>query len=137
MSDDPHFHVTSSQNRASILEHGLDWTRMAAARGIAGSTRPEQAGCFVSRDEYEVEWFVAMNNTGGPVDVWTVFGVDASELLESPEGYSFVPRVVPPGDVELLRRDIVPRPRPEASSSEARADDGPTVDDGRGLFFEL
>ena len=31
------FHVSSALNRESILAHGLDWTRMGAAPGIAGS----------------------------------------------------------------------------------------------------
>jgi hypothetical protein len=44
------FHVSSAANRKSILAHGLDWTRMGAARGIAGSTTPEQEGVFLCRD---------------------------------------------------------------------------------------
>jgi hypothetical protein len=32
------YHATSSENRDSIRSHGLDWKRMGAARGIAGST---------------------------------------------------------------------------------------------------
>ena len=45
---DPYWHVTSSRNRQSILEHGLDWRRMAFAPGIAGSPVPEREGCFLS-----------------------------------------------------------------------------------------
>ena len=81
------FHVTSSLNRESIGENGLDWDRMGDAWGIAGSRAPEQAGSFVCEDDGQVEWFVRMNNTGGPVDVWAVSGVDRVELHESPEGY--------------------------------------------------
>ena len=44
----PYWHVTSSRNRQSILEHGLDWRRMAFAPGVAGSPVPEQEGCFLS-----------------------------------------------------------------------------------------
>ena len=47
------FHVTSSLNRESIQAHGLDWRRMGAARGIAGSSAPEQAGCFLCLNEFE------------------------------------------------------------------------------------
>lgn len=36
------FHVTSSRNRESIGLVGLDWERMAASPGIAGSLRPER-----------------------------------------------------------------------------------------------
>jgi hypothetical protein len=99
------FHVSSSSNRRSILRYGLDWTRMGAARGIAGSATPEQEGCFVC-DERDVEWFIWLNNTRGTVDVWAVDGVSDDEVVESPEGYYFVPRKIPPDQVELLRRDI-------------------------------
>jgi hypothetical protein len=47
------FHVSSAANRESILAHGLDWTKMRAARGIAGSTAPEADGVFLCRDEFE------------------------------------------------------------------------------------
>ena len=43
------FHVTSALNRDSILAHGLDWTRMGAAPGIAGSLTPEEEGMFLCR----------------------------------------------------------------------------------------
>jgi hypothetical protein len=33
----PLYHVTSVRNRGSIRAHGLDWTRMGEAPGIAGS----------------------------------------------------------------------------------------------------
>jgi hypothetical protein len=102
------FHVTSSRNRDSITTHGLDWTRMADAAGIAGSTEPEQVGFFVCREEDEAEWFVRMNNTRGPVDVWAVSGLDPEELIESPEGYLYVPRRVPPKCLRLIREDIPP-----------------------------
>ena len=49
------FHVTSALNRDSILAHGLDWTRMGAAPGIAGSLTPEEEGVFLCRDEFEAD----------------------------------------------------------------------------------
>jgi hypothetical protein len=90
------FHVTSSKNRASILANGLDWRLMGASWGIAGSQGPEQQGCFLCRSEWEADWFVRMNNTGGPVDVWAVDGVDEAQLVESPEGYPYLPATIPP-----------------------------------------
>ena len=69
------FHVSSAANRESILAHGLDWTRMGVARGLAGSTAAEEEGVFLCRDQFEARFFVDMNNTGGPVDVWAVTGV--------------------------------------------------------------
>ena len=41
------FLLTSAMNRESILAHGLDWTRMGAAPGIAGSPVPEKEGVFL------------------------------------------------------------------------------------------
>jgi hypothetical protein len=79
------FHVTSSMNRESI--RALDWRLTGMSRGIAGSTHPEQEGCFMCLDDGELDWFVRMNNTGGPVDVWAVDGVNRQDLVVSPEGH--------------------------------------------------
>jgi hypothetical protein len=106
------FHVSSVRNRSSIGEHGLDWTRMGAAPGIAGSARPEVEGVFLCEDE-EVQWFMELNNTGGPVDLWKVTGVDIRELIDSPEGHQYVGRAIAPDHVELLEQDIPPRPHPD------------------------
>ena len=77
--------------------------------------RPEQAGCFLCRDQWEVDWFVEMNNTGGRVDVWGVDGVDESELVESPEGHYYVASPILAECLTLIRRDIpaVPMASPE------------------------
>jgi hypothetical protein len=119
-----YFHVSSSLNRESILTCGLDWERMGAAPGLAGSRRPEQQGCFLCRDEWGAEWIVDMNNTDGPVDVWAVDGVAEDSLVESGEGFFYVPFVIGPEHIVLLHRDIGPvqrnggwrwptRPRPD------------------------
>jgi hypothetical protein len=100
------FHVTSVRNRESVTAHGLDWTMMKDSPGIAGSRRPEQDGCFLCLDESEVDWFVRMNNTGGPVDVWVVDDVDTDDLVVSGEGHSFFPGIIPAHSLKLLRRDI-------------------------------
>lgn len=105
------FHVTSSLNRESIQAHGLDWSHMAAARGIAGSSVPEQAGCFLCLDEFEMEWFVKMNNTGGTVDVWAVEGVEPNDLVESPEGHLYLPRTIGAELLTLWRSDCPPPTR--------------------------
>lgn len=81
-----YFHVSSSLNRASIREHGLDGSLMGAARGIAGSASPAVQGIFLGHD-HDVDYFTRMNNTGGDVDVWAVDGVDVDDLLDSPNGY--------------------------------------------------
>ncbi|OZC79405.1 hypothetical protein CH251_00410 [Rhodococcus sp. 06-462-5] len=102
------YHVTSVLNRESIRQHGLDWRRMGAARGIAGSHQPEQEGCFLAADEWERDWFVGMNNTGGPVDVWEVSGVEDAELRQSPENFYFRPGVIPTSQIRLVHKDIEP-----------------------------
>ena len=112
------FHVSSSRNRASIQQYGLDCTRMEAATGVAGSTRPEQDGVFLCESEWEVEWFLRMRATtvlvgrGGRTsdtttsDVWAVDDVDADDLVVSPEGYKYLPGVIQPDQITLLRRDV-------------------------------
>ena len=102
------FHVTSSLNRASITKHGLDWARMAASCGIAGSSAPEAEGVFLCRDELEADWFVRMNNTGGPVDVWAVEGVDLRTLVDNGNGFGYLPEKVPASRLTLLRKDMPP-----------------------------
>ncbi len=95
------YHVTSRLNRASIAEHGLDWERMGAAPGIAGSPTPEVAGVFLCRDEFEVGWFARMNNTGGPVDVWEVDGVDPDSLVDNGSGYGYLAAKIPASQLTL------------------------------------
>jgi hypothetical protein len=97
----PLYHVSSTANRASIGAHGLDWTRMAAAPGIAGSAEPEVAGVFLC-DEDEVGFFQNINNTGGPVDVWAVTGIAADDLIDNGSGFSYLPAVIPAAQVTLV-----------------------------------
>jgi len=79
---------------------------MGLGRGIAGSREPEQDGCFLARGEYECRWFVRMNNTGGPVDVWQVDCIDVSELLTSAHGYQYFPGTIHPDQLTLIKTDI-------------------------------
>ena len=76
----------------SFVCSAWDWRRLKAA---SGSAEPKQQGCFVCQDEAEVDWFVGMNNTGGPFDGWDVSGVDRMSLVESPEGYHVLPETTP------------------------------------------
>lgn len=102
----PHFHVSSSLNRASIQEHGLDWRLMGAAPGIAGSPDAEQEGCFLVADEFTADFFVRMGVDRGPVDVWLVSDVDPELLVESPEGFDYLPAPIPPEQLTLHRADV-------------------------------
>ena len=100
------YHVTSSRNRASIAEHGLDWERMGGVSGIAGSPVPETEGVFLCRDEIEADWFVRLNNTGGPVDVWLVEGLQPGSLVDNGSGFEYVRHKIAAADLTLLRRDL-------------------------------
>jgi len=103
----PYFHVSSVLNRDSIAEHGLDPSRMGAARGIAGSASPEVAGCFVCREKWETSWFAyTINNTGGPVDVWEVHGLIDDELVDNGSGHVYFPGTIPPDRVTLVIQDV-------------------------------
>ena len=96
------FHVTSVQNRESIRAHGLDWTLMGAAPGIAGSGSPEAEGVFLCPSEFDAGFFVQINNTGGPVDVWAVDGIDEEELITTVNGFSYFPGRIPAHQITLL-----------------------------------
>jgi hypothetical protein len=109
---DTWFHVSSVANRDSILAHGLDWTRMGAARGIAGSAVPEADGVFLC-EEFMVWFFVRMNNTGGPVDVWAVSGIDEEQMLDNGSGFFYFPGRISAGQVALIEL---------AANGAARAD---------------
>jgi hypothetical protein len=80
---------------------------MRFARGIAGSLRPEKEGCFVCFDEIGAQWFVRMNNTGGPVDIWAIDDLDQSALVVSEEGYNYFPGCIPAENLTLVERDLL------------------------------
>jgi hypothetical protein len=125
------FHVTSSRNRRSIDEHGLDWTWMGEAPGIAGSRQPEVDGIFVCRDQGEVQFFLAMNNTGGPVDVWAIDGLSEADLIKAPEGFMYVPAAIARQRLALVHRDQVSEPAEPGFGSSAYASRLTiTLDDG-------
>lgn len=100
------FHVTSSSNRESIRLNGLDWTRMGAAAGIAGSRVPEVEGCFLC-SEHDIHFFVTMNRTVVPVDVWAVDGIDEEQLVRTSNGFDYLPHAVPAASLTLIKADAV------------------------------
>ena len=100
-------------NRDSIDAHGLDWTYMGAARGIAGSDSPEKEGVFVTTNRFDAGFFVRMNNTGGPVDLWAIDGVDIP--LNTSDGFFWVPARIAREKLTLLERSV---PIPVFESSE-------------------
>lgn len=82
---------------------------MGAAPGIAGSRRPEVEGIFVCRGEEETEFFFRINNTDGPVDLWSVDGLDEGLLLDNGNGFVYLPGRIPPAQVRLVRSDVPPQ----------------------------
>jgi hypothetical protein len=75
------YHVSSVRNRASIQQHGLDWTRMHDAPGIAGSRQPEAAVIYLGPDQGTAQFFARISNTGGPVDVWAIDDIPTEDLV--------------------------------------------------------
>jgi hypothetical protein len=92
----------TTANRHSILAHGLDWTRMGAAPGIAGSLTPEAEGIFLCTDESEAQFFTRINNTGGPVDIWAVTGIDQRQMIDAGSGFSYYPATIPASQINLV-----------------------------------
>jgi hypothetical protein len=102
------YHVTSSRNRGSIEVHGLDWSLMTTAPGIAGSREPEVEGIFVCPDRSTTDFFVGLNNTGGPVDVWAIDDIDQSRLVEAGSGFSYLPSRISPERLTLIDQTLQP-----------------------------
>ena len=118
------YHVTSSLNRASIAEHGLDWRRAPAEQGIAGSADPEVEGVFLARDPEEADWFVSMakrrverglrRDLG--IDMWEVtLDHDLDPHLEDPhpdlpylviDGFLCWERPIPAAHLRLVKQDL-------------------------------
>ncbi|HKY74853.1 MAG TPA: NUDIX domain-containing protein [Acidimicrobiia bacterium] len=75
-----------------------------------------------------------MNNTGGPVDLWAVDGVDEGELVQSSTGYLYLPATIPAERLTLLRADI-PEARPGISRRRSEKVVAYIVREGRVLVF--
>jgi len=97
------FHATASVNRQSIVRHGLDWRRMGAAPGIAGSARPELPAVFVCDSRDEIGFFLLMART--PADVWAV---DAQGLWieNGPNGWWIISQPIEAARLTLIERDV-------------------------------
>lgn len=102
------FHVTAVANRESISRHGLDWHRMGAVGGIAGSTEPERAAVFVCDSREEAGFFTAMADS--PSDVWAV-RAEGLWVENGPNGWQIITEPVGPDRLRLADRDVAPRGR--------------------------
>jgi hypothetical protein len=105
------FHATRSENRESIRRFGLDWRRMGAAPGIAGSTEPEWAGLFLCSSIASARWFARMPRDG-LTDIWAA-RLDGVWLEGAPDAsggadrdWAICPEPIAPDRLELIERDI-------------------------------
>ena len=94
------FHVTATENRQSILRHGLDWRQMGTTAGIAGSREPELPAVFLCENRDEIGFFTQMSRL--PADVWAV-RVDGLWVETGPDGWIIVSEPVPPERLRLLQ----------------------------------
>lgn len=79
---------------------------MKGVPGIAGNAAPDGEGVFLCEDEAEADFFVKMNNTDGPVDIWAVEGINLDDLQASLYGPYLLPYAVPPSRLTLVREDV-------------------------------
>ena len=99
-------HATATVNRDSIAEWGLDWTRMGAAQGIAGSYKPELDAVFLDHIE-GIEFFTHMSRQ--PCDVWEV---DVTGLwIEKHEDWLIHRSPIALGRLRLVAQDLPANPR--------------------------
>jgi hypothetical protein len=94
------FHVTATENRQSILRHGLDWRQMGTAPGIAGSLEPELPAVFLCESRDETGFFTRMSRL--PADIWAV-RVDGLWVESGPDGWIILPEPVPPQRLRLVK----------------------------------
>jgi hypothetical protein len=77
---------------------------------------PEADGVFLCRDEFTASFFVRINTTGDPVDVWAVSGIDEGRMLDNGSGFFYFPGRISAGQVALI----------ESASLDAVPADGPS-----------
>jgi transposase-like protein len=98
-------HVSAASNRESIRRHGLDWRRMGAVPGVAGSKVPELAAVFLGQHPGDIEFFTRMARR--PCDAWAV-RADGLWVENEPSGWLMISQPVPPDRLRLIASDIVP-----------------------------
>ena len=105
--------VTSSVNRESILEHGLDWRRMAATGGVASGIvcrGPEMEAVFLCEAVGDAEFFLSFE-THPRVDVWEV-DVTGLVLDPGPDGWVIHRGPIAADRLQLVRQDVSSSPPP-------------------------
>lgn len=115
------WHVSSSLNRTSIAEHGLDWRKMMITTGIASSPghggpfAPELDVVFLCESLDDVEFFAGFGQHP-LVDVWEV---DARGLAiePGPDGWVLTRTPIPPQRLQLMHVDRTPGSRELTTAS--------------------
>jgi len=111
-----YWHVSSSLNRDSITEHGLDWNRMTITTGIASapvpgrSFGPELDAVFLCESLDDVEFFVGFGQHA-LVDVWEVDGRGVA-IAPGPDGWVMCRAAIGPERMRLLHAGRTPEQRP-------------------------
>jgi hypothetical protein len=107
------WHVTSSVNRGSILEHGLDWRRMGGTGGVASGVvcrGPEMEAVFLCEGVGDAEFFLGFG-THPRLDVWKV-DVTGLMLEPGPDGWVIHRRPIAAHRLQLVRHDVSASPPP-------------------------
>src|SRR5258708_28918478 len=81
-------------------------TRGAARAGWLCSRRePTVSGEFGREPgQFQTGFFIGLNNTGGPVDVWAITGIDERQLTEAPNRFRCYPAKIPASQVTLIQQ---------------------------------
>jgi hypothetical protein len=105
------FHVSPASNRESIRRYGLDWVRMGATPGIAGSRQPELEGIFLCANRQDADFFIEMGSTAS--DIWAV-DVSGAWLEGDPGAggggagnWLILPEPVEPSRVRLINSNVL------------------------------
>jgi hypothetical protein len=60
----------------------------------------------LSTEDWDVDYFVRMNNPAAPVDVWQLEGFDADQMSDNGNGYVYLPGRISAGPITLVQRDL-------------------------------
>jgi hypothetical protein len=113
------FHVSPAANRESIREHGLDWTRMGAAPGLAsGRHLPEEPLVYLDEERGFSLWF---RNHGQLMDVWEV-RAEGLDLVRTGDGWIVSPKPIAPERLTLLEKDLDPQDQTDEPESDEPED---------------
>ena len=86
---------------------------------LAGNIEAEADGVFLCETEL-VEFFIRINSTGGPVDLWEVRDVDPQALVDNGTGFRYLPGIVATDRIALVREDIAPQLADQAVRRSSR-----------------